>query len=88
MRALSAKGHRNGGGPVYQVEVNEMAPPRQPSAAVIVLCDIEMPKPTVGGGECVVGPADNEAQMPDELQSFVQSYSPSITLSLISRKST
>jgi hypothetical protein len=53
---------------------------------VIVLCEIESPNVTVGGGDLGVGEAPIDPTMPEELQSSAQSYSPSIRFPRMSTK--
>src|SRR5258708_6438768 len=85
MSKLSLSGQRCGTGPANQVFTCAIAPPYCSSACRMVLCDMETPKLTVGGGPSSQGAAATPSPMPERLQSLAQSYSLSTTLSRLAR---
>src|SRR5258708_37163255 len=86
MSKLSLSGQRCGSGPANQVFTCAIAPPYCSSACRMVLCDMETPKLTVGGGPSSQGAAATPSPMPERLQSLAQSDYVTTTLSRISRK--
>src|ERR1700730_16679643 len=84
IKRFCTRGQSLGGGPRNQDEVMSMAPPLNPSARAMVLCDMETPNPKTGGGDSGVGDAANDPVMPDSLQSDDHAYSPSTELLRIS----